>query len=313
MKLHENIKQFYYSHFEQLDIDKRFHFATRLAAWSGDTTAYEHLRAMKPLFVPEPLSAAAIRDTLSALVTNPPVANMNASSARKIYFEKYPSLRGIDFALFRVRHLQAVYGIDARDDLLQVVPLKELQALKATLLADHDAMRILSTYAINFLYLVERVLCEDQTSIDINALTELGAGYDLSNRTHIQLYIYLYTHCIIGETNFYTKRIPNHLMSAYKTMVRLLEQTIQAQYDQINLDNKLEFLVCSRIVGYQTALFERVFEECARSVSEQGQFLVDRHNANAQSGKTTLSASEHRNVLFIMSGSGYSPHTTLVS
>jgi hypothetical protein len=314
MHLSESILAYYLDNLEALEGEKRFHLCTRLAAWRGESQALAYLRDVRPEFVPEPFDAAKITATLDELVNRPPTGQINALGLRQQYFERYPHLRGIDFAMFRVRHLEAVYGVDARAQLLRVVSTETLIELSNRLLADPEAIRVLSTYAINYLYLLQRVVLRDDSpmAIDVPALYELGDAYDIANPEHIQLLIYLYTHCIIGETNFYVRQIPAAYIPAYTRMLERLERLIDEQFENINLDNKLEFLVCCRITGYRSTLFDRIYDECERSVSDEGTFLVDRHNANAQSEKTTFSASEHRNVLFIMSTTPYIPHATTV-
>ena len=137
-------------------------------------------------------------------------------------------------------------------------------------------------------------------------------GYDRANKQDIQLLIYLYTHCIIGESNFYTRTVDPRSMNVFTIMLQELEAVISQQFESINLDNKLEFLVCCRICDYQTQLYERIMQECVASISEEGTFLVDRLNTNGQADRSSFEKSEHRNVLFIMSGSAYKPHSTLV-
>ncbi|MET1033374.1 MAG: hypothetical protein ABWX94_02655, partial [Candidatus Saccharimonadales bacterium] len=122
-----------------------------------------------------------------------------------------------------------------------------------------------------------------------------------------------YTHCIIGESNFYTRTIPDYAASIYRDMLTSLEVLITEHFDDINLDNKLEFLVCCRICSYETDLFDRIYEECSKSLSPNGTYLIDTHNGHtAQQNRTSLQASEHRNVLFLLSCSPYRPHSTLV-
>lgn len=314
MHLSENISDYYFAHMDQLDADKRFHYCTRLAAWNGDARALEYLRHCRPYYVPEPCTPAALQDSLRSLVATPPGSPANAQTLRDTYFHKYPDLRGIDFALFRVRHLKEVYGVDARPALFELYPRRKLLELKNTLFADDEAVRILSTYAINYAYLLERVMLEHDgpEPIDLEKIYRLGDGYDITDPQHRQLFIYLYTHAVIGETNFYVRTIPEPLLPAYTKMLARLEAIIEEHFADINLDNKLEFLVCCRIAGYATALFDRVYEECGKSLSDSGTFLVDQHNSQGQLDRTTLSASEHRNVLFIMSSSDFTPHSIRV-
>lgn len=309
MSLDRDVRAYYFSHLSELSEENLFHFASRLATWAPDPEAAQLLASLRPSLVPQPSSSTALRASLRRLVDSPPEAVINALGVRAPYLQAYSPLRGIDFALFRVRHLLTLYNVDARQELFELVSRDELQALKQRLLRDPQAMRILSTYAINYLYLVERVIFEhDQPdSIDLNYLGALAEGYDDSDSSHFQLKIYFVTHCVIGETNFYARAIPAVLRPAYRRMIATLEPLIVQHYTDISLDNKLEFLVCCRICDYSTDLFKRINAECAQSVSTQGTFLVDRHNTHAGHAKTSFDASEHRNVLFIMANQPFAP------
>jgi hypothetical protein len=44
--------------------------------------------------------------------------------------------------------------------------------------------------------------------------------------------------------------------------------------------------------------------EAQKSLSDDGDFLVDRHNTNPQTANASLDLSEHRNVLFVMADNG---------
>lgn len=300
MVLAKEVKQYYIEHFSELDEDKRFHFVTRLYGWNRDEQAKQILERMESSFVGDPSS---IQRTLSDLLRHPPEAKINAITERQPYFDKYPELRGRIFALFRARHLRDVYGVDVREELLSVVSMAELERMADELSSDHSAVRTLSTYAINYLYLVRQILFGTPQSMSdfLRSIEKIASGYDRTSPTDVQLLIYLYTHCIIGASNFYLQPVPANHKDDYVRMVEELEPLIDAMFDHINLDNKFEYLVCCRILGYKTQLFERVFEEASRSVSPEGTFVIDTHNDNRQGTKTSLSDSEHRNVLFIMS------------
>ena len=124
--------------------------------------------------------------------------------------------------------------------------------------------------------------------------------YDLSDPIQLQLYIYLYTHCVIGESHFYAHAIPERYLPVYRQMLDELETVIEKRFTEINLDNKFEFLVCCRLVGKESSLTRRIDDEAHKSISTEGNFIVDRHNTNPQSANTTLALSEHRNALYIM-------------
>ncbi|MEK7152522.1 MAG: hypothetical protein AAB834_01120 [Patescibacteria group bacterium] len=315
MQLSENIRTYYFAHFNELNADKRFHFCTRLAAWYGDQQAVGYLKQVRASFVPDPCTKDTLRASLEELTNQAPDPHVNARLLRDVYFDAYPQLRGIGLAMFRVRHLRAVYGIDARPALFDLMSRQELLKLKNQLLQDQEAVRILSTFAVNFIYLLERLVLEhtDSDAIDVNYFYKLGEGYDTTNPDHVRLLTYLYMHCIIAESNFYTKAIPKQLLPGYARMLQKLEAIISEHYIGLSLDTKLEFLVCCRICGFDSSLTSRIYTECQASLSSDGTFIVDTQNTfAANSLKKTFEASEHRNVLFIMSASAYRPHSTLV-
>lgn len=306
MQLANDISDYYKKHFGDISSDKQFHFATRLGAWNSDSFCLHALEERADIARGGDLEA--IKKDLKDLIDNPPKAKINAASTRERYFATYPELRGRMLALFRVRHLLAHYSIDARAVLLEVCPFDELAALSKALVEDDEALKILSTYAINYIYLLHFVLFPEQPEPAgiAEKIYGLGDSYDLSSPEQIQLLIYLYTHCIIGEANFYARPVERD-RDVYIAMLEKLNQIIGQNFDKINLDNKLEFLVCARIMGFKTPLFDRIYNECEGSISREGTFVVDRLNSFSQSNKTSLSDSEHRNVLLIMSATRY-PH-----
>jgi len=303
MSLSTDIKDYYFKHLNELSDDKRFHFASRLGTWSNDAQALNVLQEFRNIFVQESGSEDAFQEYALRTIASPPTAVINAASQRQELFTQYPDLRGLDFILFRVRHLLTIYNVDTRDFVKKFIGIKKLNELGSNISRDHRAIRILSTYAVNFLYLND-ILFGEKT-LEPSAYLDIAQGYDLDNNTDLQLYIYLYTHCIIGASNFYSRALNSTDLGIYTKMLVELELTITKMYTQINLDNKLEFLVCCRICNYKTELQDKIYDECQNSVSSKGTFLVDRHNDNKQSEKVSFNDSEHRNVLFIMASSPY--------
>lgn len=310
MTLAESVYHYYFTNRHLLSEDKRFHFATRTAAWTGAEESYELLREAKQYIAP---GDTPLETLLRAIYEAPQTGRRNAHELRAPFFEKYPKLYGAHLTLFRVRHLKEVYGVDARQALFTVISKEELIELRDQLLADKEALKILSTFAINYCYLLNKVILETDEPLPLQAFLDLGADYDTTSIQQIQLLIYFYTHCIIGESNFYVRRIPAELVALYQAMLQKIEPLIRDNFNKVNLDNKLEFLVCARICEYQTHLAEQIYAECEQSVSPEGTFVIDIHNENIQSDRNDFVTSEHRNVLFIMSTTPYRPHSTLVA
>jgi hypothetical protein len=306
MQLHQAVADYYFDHIAELSSEKRFHWANRLYAWSGEPRALSLLAACRAALVPEPLHDAALERLFRKLAGGSPTAAMHipAFSLREPYFKTYAPLFGVEAAMFRLRHLETVYGVHGRAAFLRVISTDTLLDLERRLYADPQAVQILSTYAINFSYLLHRVLLEDEGGVDVEMLYGLGGRYDTTDKEQMRLLIYLYTHCIIAETNFYARPVPSSVLPTYRRMLQGLEKLIAENFDGCSLDTKLEFLVCCRLCDYDTPLFARIHQECEQSISPDGTFIVDTLNDFAGlRTKKTFQASEHRNVLFVMSAS----------
>ena len=291
------ITRYYFKHFDELPEDKQFHFVSRLSSWSANPEALQRIERFRADMLP-----SSPVEFLRGIIDNPPAAKINAAKRRAPYFEKYPHLRGTMLALFRVRHLLFHYDVDIRQDLLRVTSLDTIYALSDALQHDSEAMTILSTYAINYIYLVEVILFP--RGVDMAALLErvIASTSQLKNTPEdALLLIYLFTHCIIGQSNFYQTPVDTEKYPQYAQMLHVIEQLIAENFTTVNLDNKFEFLVCCRLAQFDTPLFDRIQAEALQSKSNDGDFLVDTLNLAGQSDKTSFADSEHRNVLYIMS------------
>lgn len=295
------IRSHYLTHFDRLPQDKQFHFVSRLSSWTEDEQATALLDKLKPTLV-----TSDIKQDLHDLITNPPLAKVNAAERRQPYFERYPQLRGYMLALFRVRHLLFHYHIDVRETLLELIPKDTLYELSVRLQNDSEAVAILSTYAINYIYLVEDILYPRDSKIIesfARSVIDISKTYSQTPEDSLLL-IYLFTHCIIGASNFYQSPVHDTL---YTDMLTMLEKLISEHFDAINLDNKFEFLVCCRLTSFNTNLTDIIDQEAQQSISPEGTFLIDTLNHAGQKNKTSFGDSEHRNVLYIMSQQRFLP------
>jgi SAM-dependent methyltransferase len=308
--LAQHIASYYFEHSSELPTEKQFHLGSRLAAWSGDERALQLMRNCRGAIVPEAMTTTALARLFQHLRDTPLPSGEHiiAFAQRRPYLERYAPLYGLERALFRLRHLDVIYGIDARDAFRQAVPLGDLTALEYQLLQDRDALRVLSTYAVNYLYLLRRELMQDTANIDIQMFYDLGDSYATGDSEQVHLLIYLYTHCILAESNFYAHELPAATLPTYRAMLIRLDTLIEQHFVNISLDAKLEYLVCCRLSKHQSPIADRIYQECERSLSPDGTFLIDTHNTFARvTHKHTFEASEHRNVLFIMGTTPFRP------
>ncbi len=301
INLSNDILDYYLAHFEELSFDKQFHFASRLHLWNNDTAVSHRLDGLRAEFTYNDRPHIALQAVITKARQSASHGTKNAASLRQPYFERYPNLKTYLSALFRMHFMETVYGIDSRQDLRKLIDSADLLQLRQDLLADDEAVAILSTHAINFLYLHDRSLQQDETSLPIEYFLAVGRSqYDLTDKIQLQLFIYLYTHCIIGESRFYYRHLPPANLHVYNTMLAELETIISDNFEDINLDNKCEFLVCAKLLGQSSQLESRIFKEASGSLSVEGHYLVDRHNNHPQLDNVDLEKSEHRNVLYIM-------------
>lgn len=305
----EKINEYYQSKFSELPFPKQFHYASRSWLWDQDKFAAEFLRKAKDEFCgsnpPE-----SVKHVLQEIIDNqsPEFGSKNAAAQRAPYFAKYPLLRTVLPLLFRLLFIESVYGFDAREALLAHLSTEQLDKLSDDLLADPEAVAILSTHASNFLYLYHRFYLKDEDGVPVEKLYDMGqTNYDLTDKTQLQLYIYLYTHCIIGESLFYKHPIAASKQEIYQKMAMKLDEILQERFSDINLDNKFEILVCFKICGFKSTIGDKIYEEADKSWSKDGDFLIDIHNKNPQRDNITLEKSEHRNVLAVMSKRNFTP------
>ncbi len=309
----EEVNNYYLSRMADLPFEKQFHFASRLWLWTGKKTYADILLRLKPQFCDDG-SPDAVNKVLGDLLAsqNSDFGSKNAAVERAPYFAHYPLLRQVLPLLFRLLFMKTIYNIDARRELKNHVDLDAVDKLALELANDREAIAILSTYACNFFYLWHSFFKESPKDIPVLQMYEIGlTAYDFS-LTHRKLQFYLYTHCIIGDSYFYKRNLPLENLQVYRNMCENLENYLSANFRDINLDNKCEFIVACSIAGFSSKLKSAVHDEASRSMSPNGNFIIDRHNNNPQAGKITPEESEHRNVLLIMSSTDFKPFDQVV-
>lgn len=300
--LSNNIYAYYRRHFDEMPRDKQLHFASRIFLWDSDSFGKEKLASLRSYVTDYGRPELALQTVYAEAKRTVYDGSQNSLKHRLQYFEKYPWVRPVSSTLFRLTFLDTIYGIDTRRTFSKLFPPDTLKTQFDRLLADPEALAMLSTQAINCLYLYNRVVLRDANHFSPELFLAVGENvYDLDDPIQLQLYIYLYTHCIIGESRFYARRLPDRHKDIYRRMLAELEIVISDRFTQINLDNKFEFLVCCQLVGFQSQLVDRVETEAVHSVSKDGIYLVDTLNSNPQSANLSFDLSEHRNVLYILS------------
>jgi glutathione synthase/RimK-type ligase-like ATP-grasp enzyme len=279
--------------------DKAFHFLSRLYLWSGDAEAKAGLDTLRPAYIGN--TEGQYRARLRYIFTRIPEHgdHMVSREARQIYFKKYPLLESYLGVLFKYLFAQKIYGLDLRPYIQELVSTTDLLKLKGEIEQDDTAMRVLSTYAINYLYMVDHYLNTPSSAVNPTKYYKVGSTYPGDS---FELQIYFFTHCIIGASKFYSEPIKPADLDIYKKMLGYIESTLLTHFKTISLDNKCEFLVCAKICGYTSTLEDVILKEADSSLAPDGNFLIDTLNSKASPDeRNDFLGSEHRNVLYIMS------------
>jgi hypothetical protein len=306
--LSNTVHDYYFSHLDSLSEDSKFHLASRLYLWSQDAAARTVLEEMKAWFTHDGKPELSLTRAIEEVRANPYGKVSNAIALRRPYFEKYPLLRSCNVCLIRMATLKSLFDIDLGGTFFTYFDKPEVEAMRTSLLADTLSLSMLSTYGINFLYLYDRLVCGDEDRLPVRRLLEVGQhAYNLDDSSHLMLLQYLYTHCIIGESLFYSRRLPTANGDIYRRMIKELEQVMKPRLSGIHLDNKFEFLVAARLCNVDSELAGPIFEEAEHSLAPDQDFLIDRYNSAVQRDRSTLDKGEHRNVLFMMAGRPFTP------
>jgi hypothetical protein len=311
ISLCESVESYYKSRISQIPSES-FHFASRLWLWTGDEWARKQLDELQQSFIGT--TPEEIENRISTIFANGVnrVKSVNQNrSYRKAAYEKYVNLPLYNSLLFKTVFCDSVYDLDIRPFIRKYISDKEFIDLFHDLIDDEDAIRLLSTHAINYFYLLKNYF-KDKISLSSVVLVAPGEiakllkGYKRLERKgtidrprSVKLQIYLLTHAIIGQSRFYARRVK---LSDYTLFCKKVERLISDNFFDVSLDNKLEFLVCCQLCGYEPSIRQIIEQEAEKSVSWAGNFLVDTFNsANTTKTGDCLRISEHRNVLYLMS------------
>lgn len=284
---------------------KRFHLLSRLYLWNQDDSLKRDLLDMQAGYIG--ISAEEHQQKLHQIFSHVPEHGdlMVAKKEREFYFKKYPLLEPALNLLFKNLFAKEIYAISLSPYIRELVSDEKLLDLKKSLEADTEALRILSTHAINYLYMLEAYLQTQESIVPVEKLLATGKSY--LPHTH-ELQIYFFTHCIIGASRFYSREIPTQDLPQYQEMLLETEKIILNNFESISLDNKFEFLACAKMCKYPSLAEDKILEEAARSLASDGNFLIDIYNKKAApEERNDLVGSEHRNVLYLMSQTPYHP------
>jgi len=291
------VENYYHDNFDYLN-DKTFHFLSRMYLFTKNPKFLERLSSFR-------LNSESFTQKAKNIMENPKDnSKVNYANLRLEYFEKHPNLRSIALVMFEYLFQKEIFGSNFSKEVFNLIDIEQLLEIKNNLLKDPRSIAVLGTYALNFLFNLEYLSQElnDKYQVDFNQLLKISEDYfqeeTLTNENGLQ--IYYMTHVIINSSYFYSHDIQNK-SEILIPFLKKTERLIQADYFNISLDHKFEFLVCCRLLNYSSSLEQIISSEADKSMSKIGNYLVDRLKPDGfKSLKNTLMCSEHRNVLFLM-------------
>lgn len=283
------VRDYYYKHFYELSPKKQFHFATRMKNYFKTHYFDDYLKQNVP------------STELRPILMNNDFSKVVKFNLRKPLFEKYPELYGVEATLFRIHHLLVEYNIDTRDEFKEIYPIEKLYQLSDGLLDDEDALKILSSWAINTICLTEELFPRGENAT--GCLAEFADNLN-PETTDATLFVYLCTHIIICESNFYIKKLNNSInLKLLKNLLKKCSEVIDKNIDTISLDAGVEFLVCCNLVGVEYDKQKYMVKEICDDFKQDSPYLINyRRDKTPGSYYHTLDGAEHINALYIMSG-----------
>ena len=278
------VQRHFKENFNRLAMDKRFHFATRLFAWGRDEFARDFLVQNGDLKIHGGDVGAIMADLRGLARAEYDYATVQNASRRRELFERYPFLVGDLLVMERVRPLLTFWGIDLRAEAREIIG--DVRENSEKLLHDIEAVRELSTYAINYWFLGNRILY--QTDFDLlEALRKVFAGWEVDEK-NVTAYVYAFCHAVIDESNYYAWELGDEYRQFLREILDEVRKVVLRYRAALSLDVQVEFLVCEKMLG--VVLDERVMDGCMGRMQE---LMPD------SDGKD-FSRAEHRGVLYIM-------------
>lgn len=290
------VSKYYNEHLDSLPFEKKFHFHSRLWLWSGNEQSEIWLQQHKTEYI----------ESFPKAIPESSFPSQKYDGVRIPALKKFPNITTYAKMLAICLHAKNIYGETL------AIPLEHaahMEKYNDELLQNPRDVAILSTIGVNFLYMYEALIKQNainSVTLPKYLLRIAIETYDIMNHNEIQLQLYLITHSVIGGTQFYKKPIQHQ--DVYQQMILHAEETLKKNYNRIPLDIKFEFLVCCALCKHDSYIKEKIYEEANTSFSPRGNFLIDNPGTKHENfKKSTLAASEHRNILFIISTMPYNP------
>lgn len=201
---------------------------------------------------------------------------------RRVVARRYPGVRVREQLLVRACW-EALFELKSKRSSVGLISLERL--IKNT-----QDFVLLSTYAVNT-SILER---EDGISLNMPSDIELRNIWRQIPWTEEQMQdkIYFLTHMIIANSRFYTSAINETFKNLIRQEMEETEKIIKAEFGQLTVDVKLEFLLCQKMLLMKSKLRRKILQEAERGIGGRG-YIYDPRK------RDELASSEHRSMLYL--------------
>jgi len=294
----------FYSEAPYLSEDKQFHFYSRLYLWTKKKKYYNSLLKLEKYFLGGKNRKAWDRK-IKDLIKQEDFYRKKIIN-NKIFREKvlanYPRLGLYHELLFRGLMAENIFQVDWQERVFKHIPRKDFLLESKKLLNNFKDLETLSTFAVNYLFLLAFFLKNKNFEREIKdkLICLIKSSTFKEEKCSLKNGFYLLSHCLVAGSEFYSKKIfPEE--NFFAVVFEKMEKLLQNNFSKISLDNKLEFLVGARLLNKKTDLEEAIQREVEQSWSPIGNFLIDTKNEESKDySRKDFFSSEHRNVLFLM-------------
>lgn len=303
------IKKNYDNNIKYLPYLYQFHYASRMFLWTKDNKYRQMLDELKNDFIGDSSEQQkkVVQTTYYDFHFTPRLDRQIRNGDIGLY-EKVVHYNDI---LRRYLFGKTIYNVELGKYIEELISKKDLNFIYTELIKNPEAILSISTDAINYIFYIKfyfESYYYDSISVDLESLFSLVQYYIKENssltREKITQLMYILTHCIIGQSEFYNKPITNK--KNFGNFILLLENTIEDYFFDLGLDIKLEFLMCCKLLNHKTHIKNLILNQAHQSISYHGNYLEDKiRSSHTKSLADRMTLSEHSSVLYIMATTPY--------
>ncbi len=301
-----NVKEFYTSNIENLKNNARRHFLSRMYLWFKLGFYKKLLVETKSEYIGN--TTQDILKMLKKLYQYTPSPYIRQKEQREKYIEIYKKVIVNNRVLAKNLFSQTLYDLDISEAVINVIDIEDLKSFYNSIKDQRQAIATLATTVVNLTYFL-KFFFQQQPHLKFPLLTNeffleiFNSEYKFEEDWEVEIAIYLLTHIIIGESYFY--KISPRKSTINLDVLDQLHKLIASNYDQVSLDNKLEYLVCCRLTSEKSDLYERIIKEAKKNIINNS-YLVDPYNFHLKNSKDPFSKLvEHTNSLYIMATNSF--------